>query len=850
METMITELANRVWTNPRFHEAARRMELAWLKQELGVASDIVITHDEANKLIRAAAILACSNQQSHREAAFQAATRLYDLIGKDQLPLDQAVRVVLARLGNFPSFATRRDIDAAQSLMPLSLVAEELNSAAARTVVLRGEALHLTNFQFSLWSSLSADAGVALSAPTSAGKSFVLQNYIVSLFGDEKPRSVVYIVPTRALITQVAVDLVGFFDRDGSAVPEIVVIPPDSDITLPTKAIYVMTQERLQLSLASHSDFQASVIVVDEAQSIADGARGVLLQWILDDLLLRNRSAQILFASPNVRNLDVFGRLFALPNLHELTSTEPTVSQNFLVVKIENATKGQISIHRALADLEEPATEIARVNLGHTTASRLEKLVHIAAKLGQRHTNIVYANGPADAEKIAIQLADLFADREVTPARTELSDLAKEVVHPNYVLVECIKHGIAFHYANIPAHLRRAVEDAVSNGDVDYLVCTSTLLQGVNLPVRNIFMCRPEKGQSNPLESTDFWNLAGRAGRLRREFQGNIFLIDYTQWKKKPLDGPRDGVIVPAIEKTVRQNQDHLVTTIKNERIAGRGDDPVLETAFVRLYSDLKRGELVRTLSRIGLASDSQETATLAAALETASSSITLPGDVVRLSPNISAHKQEELFQRLLNRVTEGREAAVSVIPLHPRESDAYKSYTAILKLCDEIILNIDTSRGLHRFHALMAIKWMKGVPLPQIIEDQIQLKRRQDQRTIIRDTLEVIETKIRFEAVRLFGCYNTLLVFALENDGKSDLVSGIPALPLYLEVGASDRTMISFIALGLSRVTAMKLNEMSVRKDLDVPSALHWLRGRPLESLGLSPLLMAEVQAIIRTAA
>jgi hypothetical protein len=57
---------------------------------------------------------------------------------------------------------------------------------------------------------------------------------------------------------------------------------------------------------------------------------------------------------------------------------------------------------------------------------------------------------------------------------------------------------------------------------------------------------------------------------------------------------------------------------------------------------------------------------------------------------------------------------------------------------------------------------------------------------------------------------------------------------------------MISFIALGLSRVTAMKLNELSARKDLDVPGALQWLRSRPLETLGLSTLLMDEVRAIL----
>jgi hypothetical protein len=770
---------------------------------------------------------------------------LNDLIAKDALPLDQALRVVLSRLGNFPSFGTRSDVDAAQRFLPLSLAAEELNAAAARAVTINDEILLFTNFQYELWSTLAAKDRLALSAPTSAGKSFVLQNYLVSLFGDGKPHVVVYIVPTRALITQVATDLGVFFRDAHSAAPSIITVPIDAETNLPAQAIYVMTQERLQLSLASHQGFRASVIVVDEAQSISDGSRGVLLQWMLDDLLRRSPEAQILFASPNIKNLDVFGRLFGLLNLRELASTELTVAQNFLIVKVDSATKGNISIHRAHADVEA-TTEVARFQLGDTIASRVDKLVHIAAKLGRGHANIVYANGAADAEDISIQLADLFTERAPTPSRAALSDLAKEVVHPNYVLVECIKRGVAFHYSNIPTQLRRAIEDSVSNGDVDYLVCTSTLLQGVNLPVRNIFMCAPEKGKAKPLESTDFWNLAGRAGRLRREFQGNIFLIDYARWKKQPLGGPRDTVVVPAIETAVKQRQAQLVTVITDQTHQKRGDDPALETAFGRLYSDHKRGELAKTLSRIGFSSDSDEFSTLTDALDIADAAITLPPEVVRLSPNISAHKQEVLFGRLRDRVADGPEAARSLIPLHPREPDAFSSYAAILKQCHEVILGIDTTRNLHRFHALMALKWVKGTPLPQIIEDQIQRDTKKSPRTVIRSTLELIETQIRFQAVRLFGCYNTLLVYALQTGGLVDLVSSIPSIPVYLEVGASDKTMISFIALGLSRVTAMKLNELSARKDLDVPGALQWLRARPLDTLGLSALLIAEVRTII----
>jgi hypothetical protein len=841
---MIQELSDKVWANAGFHQATRRIELAWLRKDLGLAEGAEVSSDDAVKLIRAAAILACSSDQQHRRAAFRAATCAYELQGAATIPMDQALRVVLARLGNFASFATRSEIEKAQASLPLALASEEIVSADGREIIVNQKTIHLTDFQHDLWKGLVAKKRIALAAPTSAGKSFVLQNYLSSLFGSDREQSVVYLVPTRALIAQVAEDLALQFQGFEGDVPDIVTIPLEAETKLPKRAIYVMTQERTQVALTSHPDFRADVVVVDEAHSIADGARGVLLQWVVDDLIYRNPTIQILFASPSIRNLEVFGQLFGLPNVVKFASVEPTVAQNFLIVKIDSATKGRIIINTTGDGTADPV-EVVNLQLDHTIAGRVEKLVHISARLGLGHSNIVYANGAAEAEKIAIQLADLFSHREPTEEQLALAELAKEAVHPNYVLVECVKRGIAFHYSNIPTQLRRAVEAAVSAGYLDYLVCTSTLLQGVNLPAKNIFMFAPEKGQSNPLESTDFWNLSGRAGRLRREFQGNIFLIDYAKWKKQPLDGPKDSIVVPAIESSVREREQQLVTVITDQVATLRRDQPDLETAFGRLYSDHKRGTLATTLGRIGIAEDAPEAKALTDALSTAEAMVTIPAEILRRTPNISAHKQQRLFEHLQAQISRGVDAAKTLIPSHPRESEAFQSYADILERCHELILGIDTSKNLHRFHALLALKWMRGVPLPRIIDEQIARPKAKPPQTTIRETLNLIETDIRFQAVRLFGCYHALLVYSLDSAGMMDLVSSIPSVPLYLEVGASDKTMISFIALGLSRVTAMKLNDISARKDLDVPAALQWLRGRAPENLGLSPLLLSEVKLI-----
>jgi len=841
------ELAEKVWTNPVFQKAMQNVHLAWLQTELGTETNEV-SPDDADKLMRAAAILSCSVNQEHRKAAFRIATCAYELFGTQSLPMDQALRVVLARLGNFPSFSTRKEVETAGKMLPLALATEEAFSLAERKVTFNRRDLSLTNFQHELWISLVEKKRVALAAPTSAGKSFVLQNYLSLVFSEPADKSVIYIVPTRALITQVAEDIEEQFTNFEGQQPDIITMPVEAETVLPDRAIYVMTQERVQLGLMAHPEFNAHIIIADEAHGIADGSRGILLQWVIDDLLQRNPETQILFASPTIKNLEVFGRLFGLKDVIRLASTEPTVGQNFLIVEITVATKGKISIH-TVGDGHQIPNKITTIVIGQTIASRIDKLVHISAIIGKDQSNIIYANGAGDAEKIALQLSDLFSDREPTIEQLELADLAKEVVHPNYVLTECIKRGIAFHYSNIPAQLRQAIEDAVSAGHINYLVCTSTLLQGVNLPVKNIFMCMPEKGQHKPLESSDFWNLSGRAGRLRREFQGNIFLIDYNNWKKKPLDGPKDESIVPAIENSVQGNSTQLINIITDTNPVKANEEKILEleTAFVRLFSDLKQGKLLTTLNRLGIAEDTEEFYVLSSALNIANDKVILPEEIIRKTPNVSAYKQQKIFEYFKSKIAKEWTSAKALIPLHPREGNAYQSYVEIFKLCHEFILERDVSKnGSYKFYALLALWWMQGKPLPFIISNQIEKNPKKNQRAIIRETLEDIEKLIRFQAVRFFGCYNTLLAHALENAGLVDFVSSIPALPMYLEVGASDKTMISFISLGLSRVTAMKLNDQSVRKDLDMRGALDWLKSRPLNMLDLSPLLLAEVRKII----
>lgn len=855
------ELVNKVWGNKKFHNTAKAIERAWLRRELNLSNDLLDENNAASAMA-SAAILACSTDTEHREAALRLSTYVYELSHGDNTAFSSALRVVLTRLGNFPSIGMREPIKNALHNLPHILAVEDIETRTAHTIQVDDQDVTLTPFQRSLWRKLAKNSSVAFSAPTSGGKSFVLELYLSSLF-DGRKRCLVYIVPTRALISQVARELAILFYKN-SIRPEIITVPIDADTSIPNQSILVMTQERADLILQTHQELVADVIVVDEAHSISEGARGILLQSVIDKLLLRKPDAQILFATPITKNLETFGRTFKRPDIIPQFSKEPTVAQNFLIVDVKAARSGKMAIS-VTRPSRGSSSLLGEITPNIDIRTRIERLAKIPTVLCPGQSNLIYANGASEAEEIALLIAETLPNQPPSNRQKALSKLAKETVHSKYILAQCVEKGVGFHYANIPTNLRQEIESAFDEGHLKYLVCTSTLLQGINLPAKNLFLLKPTRGQATPLESQDFWNLAGRAGRMMREFQGNIFLIDYEQWPTNPLRGARDAEIAPAIEKSIKLSSGLLRATIAGKSIKTSNTKKAeLETAFVRLFSAFKKDQIDDLLSRLELEMD--EKTELKKLIAEADVSISLPATIIEKNHNVSVHRQERLYVSLKERISTSTNDAdiLSLIPPAPNQRSSFQSYADILELCHKVILGIDTTRNLHRFHALLALRWMSGWSIPRIVSAVIkrqrdleakkspELRKDIDTRKIIRDTLETIEEAIRFQTIRLFGCYRTILEHALRENGKAAAIKQMSNVELFLEIGASTKTIVSLISLGISRSVAIKLD--GARSELDPPldreEAMSWLRENSdnLLSLGLSELQIAEVRRIINS--
>lgn len=160
----------------------------------------------------------------------------------------------------------------------------------------------------------------------------------------------------------------------------------------------------------------------------------------------------------------------------------------------------------------------------------------------------------------AIENALAFADQLSEIQDNDLNALARDItneVHGDYYLAQIIKKGVAYHIGYLPAAIRMRIEDMFRRGKITTMFCTSTLLEGVNLPADNLFIT-DNKIFRKVMTPVDFRNLIGRVGRIRFNLYGNVFFVsqgeklkqeDYVDLLKKEV--PKQTLSIEAGPKSL-----------------------------------------------------------------------------------------------------------------------------------------------------------------------------------------------------------------------------------------------------------------------------------------------------------
>ncbi len=372
------------------------------------------------------------------------------------------------------------------------------------------------------------DPYYSYSAPTSMGKSFIMRMFIKQQIVSGARKNFAIIVPTKALINEIRFKITKIDLGDMLSEYRYHLVTAAGDAVLTNwrekeqNYIFVLTPERLLYLLIHEPDIALDYLFVDEAHKITGkDKRSPYYYQAIQILSERINKPHFIFASPNVPNPEVF--LDTIPEKdgdikkNTLATAYSPVSQPKFIVNLMN---NEVSVYNEHKEENIPITTIALPD-----ADLIDVLLRFEKdEEGKEKPFICYF---PSTRKTIVAARDFGANRVPRTDCKELIELSKDIkeeVHGDYYLADLVACGIAYHIGYLPSSIRQRIEDLFKDGKITALFCTSTLLEGVNLPADNLFITDYRNGLRD-MRPIDFRNLVGRVGRLEFNLHGNVFLI-------------------------------------------------------------------------------------------------------------------------------------------------------------------------------------------------------------------------------------------------------------------------------------------------------------------------------------
>jgi hypothetical protein len=409
-----------------------------------------------------------------------------------------------------------------------------------------------------------------LSTPTSGGKTLLAQLLVSSHLATEQT-SVCYVAPTRSLCREIRESLRSRLRFVGK---EIAAGLPEGDwldaLLDFEPEVEVMTPERLSYLIRSDSHRvleRFGMFIFDEVHLIGEPDRGWTLEGDLAYLhyATQDRDHRIVLISAAVGNQSHFvewmdkeeNKVLHRPSpwrgprrLHAIWTTEadwddaveeintrarkyPHILRCPLYGKLLVRISHTGEVH-SLKTLEPIGTLVLK---GSTKSNRrrdpnrstafYRMVVSIIQHLSESGPVLVIESTRPLTRLMAKAIADSQAFVDHSEIQS-LVDLAEARLVPEHPLCQVLRKGVAYHHGSLPSEIRTAIEEVVSQGYLRFLVATTTLTEGVNLPVRSVVVASQgsysAEGYVEYITGSKLINAIGRAGRATKETEGVVVL--------------------------------------------------------------------------------------------------------------------------------------------------------------------------------------------------------------------------------------------------------------------------------------------------------------------------------------
>lgn len=413
-----------------------------------------------------------------------------------------------------------------------------------------------------------AEAGVLkgesaiVQMPTSAGKTKATELIIRSAFQTSRTQIAIVVAPFRALCHEIANSLYEAFVEDGYAVNQLsdalqrdyLKTETSTAADLAEKKVLVVTPEKLLYAIRQDGAFLEGVglLIYDEAHQFDSGKRGVTYELLLT-AIKRNTptTTQSVLVSAVVGNADELAKwLFAddartvyddarqSRRMIAYASFPSQALGGMGQLQFHPAAKGQrgFFVPRVISPVElNSLGRESKVRVFPDETSAASVALYLGLKLAKNGPVAVYSRLPSSASKVAKEVIDNLVKRQADCIYPVHYSDAVEVkrLHNLYTLnfsqqatlSKAAELGVFVHHGETPHGIRLAIEHAMKESHIRFIACTSTLAQGVNLPIRYLIVNSSLVGPDE-ITPRDFNNLIGRSGRAGMHEEGTIIFAN------------------------------------------------------------------------------------------------------------------------------------------------------------------------------------------------------------------------------------------------------------------------------------------------------------------------------------
>lgn len=437
--------------------------------------------------------------------------RLADLLeSKPELKGFSEALSTLARASGLWNYIDKKKAAPCDLLLAESVTVPELDG------------LTLHREQVAALNDLLAGRNLILSAPTSFGKSLLIDALLASC----KYERIAIVLPTIALLDEFRRRIKRRFGRRF----DLIMHPSDETVNgRPT--IFLGTQERL----INRTDLgRLDLTVVDEFYKLDPNRkdeRNITLNAVVSKLL--NRSNQFFFLGPNIDDVR-----FSVDSRWKFEF----LRTRFSTVAVDTYDLGAVQNKEARL-LDE-----------------IGKDTHWPA--------LVFVSSPDKANKLAAKAAESMT---VSATSTAFADWLSANVGPGWTVVETVRCGFGVHHGRLPRAIASQMVRMFNQSELPILFCTSTLIEGVNTVAKTVLIFDKKINRSD-YDFFTYSNIRGRAGRLGEHHVGQVYLFNQPPESEvmevaptlfaDPDDAP-DDYVVHLEEVDATRSTDLRVATLK-----------------------------------------------------------------------------------------------------------------------------------------------------------------------------------------------------------------------------------------------------------------------------------------------